>query len=196
MNINKILQSLSPTQWIYRYISILIVGAIWIFASRSLPGTTMNGAIPAPHAGFMAPDFSLRSSLNETITLSELRGQPILINIWASWCSPCRAEMPAMEHVYQEYKDQGFIILAVNATNQDDSDKALAFAQEYGLSFPILFDTDGGVSQKYRVRALPTSFFVDQQGIIQEVVVGGPMAEALLRIRVEELVNPKIGNEK
>lgn len=136
----------------------------------------------------MAPDFKLQAASGETIQLSELRGRPVLINLWASWCGPCRAEMPAMQRVYADYQDQDFLILAVNATNQDNADRAVAFAKEYDLTFPILFDTDGSVSSQYRLRALPTSFFVDPSGIIQEVVVGGPMSEALLRIRIEQLL--------
>ena len=93
-----------------------------------------------------------------------------------------------MQEVYEEYKDLGFVILAVNTTYQDDLNDALAFAEDLRLSFPILFDTDGIVSHRYQSRALPTSFFIDQDGIIQEVVIGGPMADALLRIRVEQLI--------
>jgi peroxiredoxin len=143
-----------------------------------------------PQVGFQAPDFELENSTGETIRLSELRGRPVLVNVWASWCPPCRAEMPAMQTVYQQYQDQGFIVLAVNATDQDDRQDALDFAQEWQLSFPILFDTQGQVSRQYQVRSLPTSFFIDPQGVIREVVVGGPMAEALLRIRVEQLLEP------
>lgn len=95
--------------------------------------------------------------------------------------------MPALENVYQEFHAQGLEILAVNATAQDDAQLAAAFAQDNQLTFPILYDFDGSVSALYATRALPTSFFVDAQGIIREVVVGGPMSEALLRVRVEQL---------
>ncbi len=170
------------------YFLFLFAGLGWIWFSKASPGSTTNGAIPAPQKGFLAPDFSLESSTGEVITLSSLRGQPVLINIWASWCPPCRAEMPAMQRVYQDYQAQGLIILAVNATNQDRASDALDFAQQNGLSFPILFDTTGDVSRQYRIRALPTSFFVDTNGIIREVVIGGPMSEALLRIRVQQTI--------
>jgi peroxiredoxin len=174
--------------WKFYYAMVLIMGAIWIGISAASPNVTTNGAIPAPQTGFLAPEFSLMTNNGEEITLSELRGQPVVVNIWASWCPPCRAEMPALESVYQEYKDQGFVILAVNATNQDDPDQAIAFAQSLGLSFPILFDDQGEVSNQYQVRALPSTFFVDAHGVIREVIVGGPMSEALLRIRVQQLM--------
>lgn len=93
-----------------------------------------------------------------------------------------------MQRVFEAYQAQGFIILAVNATSQDQMTSALEFAAEMGLTFPLLFDQSGEVSRLYQVQALPTSFFIDSQGIIQEVVVGGPMSEALLEIRVKQLL--------
>ena len=172
--------------WIY--ILVLLVSGAWIWLSRAPASEVTQGRIPAPQAGFLAPDFSLVTTTGERITLSELRGKPVLVNVWASWCPPCRAEMPAMEQAYRDFRSQGFQILAVNATHQDDPAKAEAFAQERGLSFPILLDEDGEVSRLYRVSSLPTSFFVDAQGLIREVVIGGPMAEALLRIRIQQLL--------
>jgi peroxiredoxin len=169
---------------------ILLAGAAWIRLSAAEAGSTTSGSIPAPRPGFLAPDFSLPTGLGEVITLSGLRGRPILINIWASWCRPCRAEMPAIQEVYAAYQKQGFVVLGVNATQQDSQAAALAFAQEMGLSFPILLDQEGEVTRLYETRAFPTSFFIDEQGIVREVVVGGPMAEALLRIRVEQLAGP------
>jgi peroxiredoxin len=96
--------------------------------------------------------------------------------------------MPAMQRVYDDYKEQGLQILAVNSTNQDSEGKALAFVNELGLNFPILMDVAGEVSRLYLVRSLPTSFFIQPDGTIREVIVGGPMSEALLRIRVEQLL--------
>jgi cytochrome c biogenesis protein CcmG, thiol:disulfide interchange protein DsbE len=168
-------------------ILVLILGGAWIWISAAPPGSTTGGGVPAPRQGFQAPDFTLENADGQTITLSQLRGRPVLINMWASWCTPCRAEMPAMQRIYQDYAGEGFEILAVNTTFQDDPARALAFAQELKLTFPILWDLDGSVSNLYQVRGMPTSFFVDGSGVIQEVIIGGPMAEALLRVRVENL---------
>ena len=96
--------------------------------------------------------------------------------------------MPAIEAVYNAFKDQGFTVLAVNATNQDDREAAVQFVETHKLTFPILLDLSGEVSRQYELRALPSTFFVDEKGIIQEVVIGGPMAEALLLSRVQELI--------
>jgi peroxiredoxin len=169
---------------------ILLSGIVWIWLSRADPEMITMGKIPAPQQGFLAPDFSLQSNSGESITLSDLRGQPVLINFWASWCPPCQAEMPAMQRTYQDFQDQGFSILAINATFQDRMEEAADFAAQKDLSFPILFDSNGAVSALYQVRALPTSFFIDAQGLISEVVVGGPMSEALLRSRIDKLIKP------
>jgi len=147
-----------------------------------------GGGIPAPQAGFLAPDFTLNTLDGETVTLSDLRGQVILLNIWASWCPPCRAEMPAMQRVWEEYQARGVVVLAVNSTVQDTPADAQAFVTENGLTFPIPLDTSGEVTRLYRVSSLPTSFFIGADGVIREVVIGGPMAEALLRSRVEQLI--------
>jgi peroxiredoxin len=167
---------------------LLLSGAAWTWLSRSDPTQVTGGAIPAPRQGFQAPDFSLPDATGQAVRLSELRGRPVLLNVWASWCGPCQAEMPAMQRLYQDYRSRGFEILAVNATAQDDRQQALGFVQELGLSFPILFDEQNQVSNLYQVQSLPTTFFIDSRGMIQEVVIGGPMSEALLRVRVEQLL--------
>lgn len=182
------MEKLSTQQFRIFSILVLVFGAAWIGVSTTLPGGTTTPGIPAPQRGFLAPDFSLETLEGNAITLSELQGQAVLINLWASWCGPCRQEMPAMERMYQEYADQGFTILAVNATNQDSIGNAQAFVDEHDLNFPILLDRDGRVSDMYNLLALPSSFFVDRNGVIQEVVIGGPMAEALLRTRIENLL--------
>ncbi len=140
-----------------------------------------------PQVGFLAPDFLLPDSSGELTSLSSLKGRPVLVNIWASWCLPCRSEMPAMQRLYNEYSSRGFTILAVNATNQDNLEQIENFIQENNLTFPIFFDQKGSVSNLYNVRSLPSSFFIDEEGIIQDVVIGG-MPESLLRIRIEELL--------
>ncbi len=179
---------MSQFQWKIIILVTFIAGAFWIWLSRASPSDTTGGGIPAPQSGFLAPDFELIDANGETYRISELRGHPLLINFWASWCGPCRLEMPAMERIYRQYQSQGFLILAINSTNQDGRTNALTFAEQLQLSFPVLFDDTGEIYQKYQVHALPTSFFVNTDGIIQDVVVGGPMAEALLEIRVAQLL--------
>ncbi|MGH2521417.1 MAG: peroxiredoxin family protein [Anaerolineales bacterium] len=168
---------------------VLALGALWTFLSR-VPTAATTGGAPPPSAreGFSAPDFSLDLLGGGQVTLSELRGKAVMVNLWASWCPPCRAEMPAIENVYRAYKDKGFEVLAVNTTFQDSEAEAAAFAQSFGLTFPIPLDRTGAVSARYLLRALPSTFFVDRQGTIRSVVVGGPMSEAIIQSKVEELL--------
>lgn len=182
------LQNLSPKTFRLVSITVLILSAAWIGFSTTLPGGTENPGIPAPQVGFRAPEFTLTTLDGSTVALADLNGQAVLVNIWASWCLPCRAEMPAMQAMYEEYASQGFTILAVNATSQDSQSQAADFVAEHNLTFPILLDIDGQVSEQYQVSALPSSFFILPDGTIQEVVIGGPMAEALLRTRIENLL--------
>lgn len=179
---------MNSTQRRITYSLILLFGLAWTFASADRTGMSTAGQIPAPQQGFLAPDFELKTLEGETVKLSDLRGQAVLVNLWATWCPPCRAEMPALEKVYNEYKDQGFVVLAVNMTYQDTFANIDPFVDEYGLTFPILLDETASVGPAYQLRSLPSSYFIDREGIIREVVIGGPMAEALLRTRVEEIL--------
>lgn len=179
---------MQPIQRRALYITILAAALAWIFLSADRAGTSTAGEIPAPREGFLAPDFSLQTLEGETVTLSELRGQAVLVNLWATWCPPCRAEMPAIQKLYEEYKDQGFMVLAVNMTYQDNPQAVLPFTQENNLTFPILLEETGEMARKYELRSLPSSFFVNRNGTIQEVVIGGPMSEALLRTRLESIL--------
>jgi cytochrome c biogenesis protein CcmG/thiol:disulfide interchange protein DsbE len=176
-------------RWTALTLAVLALGIAWTFASRAPVAATTGGAPPpSPREGFSAPDFTLDSLDGGQTALSDLRGQIVLVNLWASWCLPCRAEMPAIERAYRSYKDLGLEVLAVNATNQDDVDAARAFVQERGLTFPVLLDRTGSVSVAYNLRGLPSSFFIDHQGVIRSVVIGGPMNEALIQSKVESLL--------
>jgi len=170
------------------YIFILVAGLAWIFASADHSGASTAGQIPAPRQGFLAPDFTLQTTTGESIRLSDLRGQAVMVNLWATWCPPCRAEMPAIQKMYDEYKGQGFTVLAIDMTYQDNPAAVAPFVQEYGLTFPALLEPSGATARLYELRSLPSSFFIDRQGVIREVVIGGPMAEALLRTRIEALL--------
>jgi peroxiredoxin len=96
--------------------------------------------------------------------------------------------MPTLEKMYNEYKGQGFVVLGVNMTRQDDARAVSPFVEQYKLTFPILLDETGKAENAYQMKSLPSSFFIDRQGIITEVVVGGPMTEALLRTRIEAIL--------
>jgi peroxiredoxin len=179
---------MQPTQRRILYLLILTIGFAWILISADRFGLSTSGQIPAPQQGFLAPDFVLKTSDGETVKLSDLRGQAVLVNLWATWCPPCREEMQAIEKVYQEYKNQEFTVLAVNMTYQDDALGVTPFVKKQQLTFPILLDETGDVAKAYQLRSLPSSYFIRRDGIIHEVVIGGPMSEALLRTRIEDIL--------
>ena len=125
-----------------------------------------------PKVGSFAPDFTLRAMNDSTVTLSALRGHPVVINFWASWCPGCRAEAPELQKLYTEYQERGLIILGINVTQQDTVAAAQAYVAEYKLTFHIPMDEQGDVLKAYHVPGLPTSFFVDPRGIIRNVIIG------------------------
>ncbi|MCK4741186.1 MAG: TlpA family protein disulfide reductase [Anaerolineales bacterium] len=175
-------------RWSLVVIGAAIVGGLWIRVSAVPAEATTGGLIPSPRVGFLAPDFTLESLSGDQISLSDMRGKVIVLNLWASWCPPCRAEMPALQRVYQENHERGLKVLAVNMTAQDNIAAVEDFVQEFNLTFPILLDTSGEVGNAYLMRALPTTFFIDHDGVIQRVIVGGPMSEVTLQSTVEQLL--------
>jgi peroxiredoxin len=167
---------------------LLVLGVAWIALSRVRDGgaAERDGSSSLPQKGFVAPDFTLEMLDGSEMTLSDLRGQVVLVNFWATWCPPCRAEMPAIQEVYEQYHDQDFIVLAVDIVEGDA--RVTTFADQLELTFPILMDRDGDVSERYRISSIPTTFFVDRSGVIQDIVIGGPMSRALIESKVTALL--------
>ena len=135
-------------------------------------------------------DFELKTVEGASLKLADFRGKVVLVDVWWTWCPPCRAEMPVIQKMYEEYKGQGFTVLAIDMTFQDDAAAVQPFVEEYRLTFPVLLEPSGATARQYELRSLPTSFFIDRQGVIREVVIGGPMSEALLRTRIETILQP------
>jgi peroxiredoxin len=121
-------------------------------------------------AGQPAPDFALKSSSGQNLRLSEYRGDVVMINFWATWCGPCRQEMPLLDELYSRYQRVGFNLLGVNI--DDDSSPAMAMIDELGVSFPVLFDSSKEVSRLYRVDAMPVTIIVDREGNVRHVHQG------------------------
>lgn len=167
---------------------LLVLGGTWIVWSRipAAAGSADDGAAVLPRQGYRAPDWTLETMDGDTITLSALQGQAVVINFWATWCPPCRAEMPAIEAVYAAYRDQGLQVLAVNM--QEGADDVAAFVAEQDLHFPVLLDAGGQVARSYRVTSIPTTFFIDRSGVIREVIAGGPLSEAVIESHVRALL--------
>jgi cytochrome c biogenesis protein CcmG, thiol:disulfide interchange protein DsbE len=166
------------TVWNAGLVLILFVGLGWIWANRLPGGERAAGRAlpPAPAIGHPAPDFTLSTLDGEAFTLAELRGTPVVLNFWASWCPPCLAEMPELESASQRYAGQ----VAIIGVNQAERPHIVQrFISRMELTFPIPLDVDAAVSRKYLIRSLPTTFFIDADGIIRLVQIG-PLTEATL----------------
>lgn len=134
-----------------------------------------------------ASDFTLKSRAGKNIKLSEYRGDVIMVNFWASWCGPCRQEMPALEHLYKKYQDLGFVILGVNL--DEDSSKAAGLLTKIPVSFPILYDNTNKVAKQYDVKAMPTTFLIDRNGKLRYVHIAyKPGYEAKYEREIKTLV--------
>lgn len=129
---------------------------------------------PAPAVGALAPDFTLTDMNGKSLSLSQFRGKVVLVNFWATWCPPCRAEMPSIERLYRRLeKHKNFVLLTVNVNEDNSKDSVKAFTEETPLSFPILLDRDNRVAGRYQVNGIPQTFIIDPNGVIVQKVVGG-----------------------
>ncbi|MBI2881818.1 MAG: TlpA family protein disulfide reductase [Candidatus Tectomicrobia bacterium] len=138
-------------------------------SGRSVPVVSSKALAAEP--GRLAPDFDLPALGGTRVRLGSLRGKVVLLNFWATWCPPCRSEMPSMEAIYQELKGPDFEILAVSIDSGDKKGVA-SFAKELKLTFPILLDPDMKAMERFGVRGLPTTFLIDRRGKIASVDVG------------------------
>lgn len=131
----------------------------------------IGGQAVGSEIGRIAPVFELRDLEGERVSLSNSRGKVILLNFWATWCEPCRAEMPSIENLYRKFKDKGLVIIGVSV---DNSEKAVrSFIRERGITFPILLDKEKEVSfGDYGIIGLPVTFLIDRKGIIVDKVFG------------------------
>jgi peroxiredoxin len=156
---------------------LLILGGVWIILSPVLGsgGGETPGELallePAPVPGHPAPDFALKNLAGDTIRLSDFKGKAVIVNFWATWCPPCRAEFPEMQEAAIENKDD-LVIIGVNHTSGDTPALIPGFVDEFGITFPIVLDETGETVKTYGVLGLPTSVFVDKNGIVQEVFTG------------------------
>lgn len=141
--------------------------------------------------GFSAPNFSMTTLDGRTVQLSDLRGQNVLINYWVTWCDPCIEELGFLDQIGQEYLARGFTILSVNGLAQNPRPDVEAIVSQNGLTFPILLDENDGFYQTYLVKFLPTSFFIDENGVIRHIQLGSA-TEDVFRSKIEQLLTDQL----
>lgn len=156
-------------RWYLFFVALMIAGPLWLWTSRLPVAATEQTLSPEPAVGRVAPDFTLTTVTGETVQLSALRGQPVVLNFWATWCGPCQREMPALEASSQRFAGQ-VVFLAVD---QGESQEVVqSYLDELGITFAVPLDTEMSVGDRYQVLGMPTTFFVDSEGIIRQVWMG------------------------
>jgi thiol-disulfide isomerase/thioredoxin len=158
----------------FKYISILL-GCLMMFSAQAAePQQPRLGyQLTALSESLPAPDFTLEDMDKKKFSLKDYRSKVVLLNFWATWCPPCRREMPSLERLHQKFKGKDFVVLALN--QMEDGDKVFTFTGELGveLTFPIIFDKDSSVSRAYGVQGLPTTYVVDKKGNVRFRAIGG-----------------------
>ncbi|WP_404349478.1 redoxin domain-containing protein [Sutcliffiella horikoshii] len=151
-----------------------------ITKDESIPGVDLGEV----QEGNQAPDFTLTTLDGEELKLSDYRGKKVILNFWATWCPPCKAEMPHMQSFYEENHEEVEVI-AVNLTNMDKGEEAInSFVEDYELTFAIPLDEAGDIGMQYQAFTIPTSYAIDKNGIIQKKIIG-PMDEAMMKSIVD-----------
>lgn len=164
---------------------VLLMVALWAGYLLLWPNPGASAAGLGVPNGKPAPDFELKTVEGKAIKLSDLKGKAVMINFFATWCPPCRAEMPTLQEVYKQYEAQGFVVLAVDLNEPEVAIRS--FRDSLGLTFPIVVDKDDKVSRMYDIVPLPTSYFVDKKGIVHTKWTGEIRKEQLEAV-VKQLV--------
>jgi peroxiredoxin len=161
-----------------------IVAALYYFdegraSSASFTSVQVEGSGQPPRIGEPAPDFLVTDPDGNTYRLSDLRGKPVWLNFWASWCPPCRAETPELEAVYEEKKADGLVLLGISLGEQVPAVKS--YVEAARITYRIGMDTSTRIAGLYRINGLPTHFFIDKDGIIRDMQVGGLSRQAIYK---------------
>ena len=186
-------KSKSPLPLILIGVGLIVIAVAFVIFMPKTGDTTSAsapGEIPASIPGEMnypAPELTLTDMQDQTVSLADYRGQWVLVNNWATWCPPCRAEMPELKAYYEAHKDEGFVLIAISSG--DTKSQIADFTQEYGLSFPMWQDPTSASLRAFRMDYLPSSFVIDPSGTVRLAWTGAVSLETL-----EEYVTPLLDN--
>jgi len=174
----------------------LVVVALFVPLNGTRPSASPGASGPtdiggSPLLGKLAPAIALQDLDGHPVTLAQFAGRPVLLNIWASWCIPCRAEFPKLVGAYGEYHDQGLAILGI--VHNDNADNARAFAQQQGATWPMLLDSDEVVWHDYIGLGVPQSYFIDAGGVVRAFSIG-PFSDAGLQAGLDTILPPVPGH--
>ncbi|HXF62118.1 MAG TPA: TlpA disulfide reductase family protein [Caldilineaceae bacterium] len=156
-------------RWLMLFVALAIGGPLWLWASRVPLDAQPANLAPEPAIGRPAPDFTLQTLDGQRFTLHELRGTPVVLNFWATWCGPCQREMPTLQTTAERYAGQ---VAIIGIDQAEEPEVVQRYIDSLGVTFPIPLDTDSTVAQRYNVRGMPTTFFVDEDGIIRHIWMG------------------------
>ncbi len=156
----------APSKPVVALVSLVILGlafgAVWLQSSKYEPLLVGNSA----------PDFELPDLEETTVRLSDYRGKVVFLNFWATWCQPCREEMPSMEVLYKQFKRDGLVVLAVSIDRVTTAQEIPPFVKSMNLTFPVLVDSWGQTDKRYKLMGVPETYIIDQQGVLREKVIG------------------------
>jgi len=167
----------------------MIVLLVALVGLPAFDGWSMGSRVPA--VGMQAEDFQLDDLDGKTQRLSQYRGKIVLVNFWATWCKPCKLEMPAMQASFDKLRDKGFVVLAINEL--EDDAKVREFIKQYGYTFPVLMDRDNKVANQFGVFGIPVTVFVDEKGVVQEYIRGQLLTEQKIQEVVDRLQSTSHG---
>lgn len=167
---------------------LLVLGLLAVGCDSSPTSTSTSDETLArgTEIGMLALDFTLLDRNGQPVSLGSLIGKPVLLNFWATWCPPCRHEMPFFQEIHEEWANKGLVVLAINVG--EDSSTVSDFIQENNYSFTVLLDTDQKVAVEYGIRYFPTTFFIDKDGIIQNIKVGAFLTKAELESNLGKII--------
>lgn len=156
----------APSKPVVALVSLVVLGlafgAVWLQSSKYEPLLV----------GKSAPDFELPDLEETTVRLSDYRGKVVFLNFWATWCQPCREEMPSMEVLYKQFKRDGLVVLAVSIDRVTTAQEIPPFVKSMNLTFPVLVDSWGQTDKRYKLMGVPETYIIDQQGVLREKVIG------------------------